>query len=296
LSKKTIFSAIAVLATGALLLTGCAAGTATNGTDNSKVDAAAAKLVPAKYTDKGEINVASDIPYAPMELLDDAGNVTGFDYDLFQAIGAKLGLKVTFEKQAFDTIIASLESGNHDAVASAMTDNVERQAKLDFVDYFSAGSSLVVNKGNPDGINSLADLCGKTAVIESATVQGDTLKAVDCGSKPAINVLSFPDEPSTLNALRANKGSAFLIDSPIAAEAVQTAGGGKYFDLVVDPAAPTGYDSGLFGFGVVKGDKLAEAIQAALNSLIADGTYKTILEKYNLASFAVTTATINGAK
>ncbi|MFM6980251.1 MAG: transporter substrate-binding domain-containing protein [Micrococcales bacterium] len=297
MSKKNIFAAAALAVTSALVLVGCAAAPDSNNTaDGSKIDAAAAALVPQEYKDAGEVNVGSDIPYAPMEMLDDAGNVTGFDYDLAQLIGEKLGLKFTFEKQSFDALIPSLEAGNHDAIMSGMSDTVERQAKLDFVDYFLGGSSLVINKGNPDGVTDLQSLCGKTAVIEAATVQGDTLAAVDCGDKGAITVLSFPDVPSTLNALRAGKGVAFLIDSPVAADAARTAGEGKYFELAVDPAAPAGYEPGFFGIGVLKGDKLALAIQAALQAAINDGSYQAVLDKWNLGTFAVTEATLNGTK
>lgn len=295
--KKSFFSALALAATAALVLTGCSAPADNKNNDTTGIDAAAAALVPAEYKDKGEVLVGSDIPYAPMEMFEEDGTtVTGFDYDLAQLIGKKLGLTFTFQKQAFDALIASLESGKQDVIMSGMSDTVERQAKLDFVDYFLGGSSLVINKGNPDKIATLTDLCGKTAVIEAATVQGDTLAAVDCGDKKPITVLSFPDVPSTLNALRAGKGVAFLIDSPVAADAVRTAGEGKYFELAVDPAAPAGYEPGYFGIATLKGDKLALAIQAALQSAIDDGSYKALLEKWELTTFGVTEATLNGTQ
>lgn len=296
MAKKNYLAAVAVASASMLLLAGCASGATDNNTDQSGVDAAAAALVPQEYKDAGVINVASDIPYAPMEYYDADNNITGFDYDLAQIIGKKLGLEFKFNKTVFDSIIASIESGTNDAVLSGMSDTVERQAKLTFVDYFLAGSSLVINKGNPDGVTDLKSLCGKTAIIEAATVQGETLAAVDCGDQPAINVISFPDVPSTLNALRAKKGVAFLIDSPVAADATLTAGNGEYFELAVDPANPAGYDAGYFGIGVKAGDKLADAIKAALDSAIADGSYAEALKTYKLETFAVTEATINGTK
>lgn len=297
MAKKSIFATIAMAGASALLLAGCASGTTDNNADQSGVDAAAAALLPQAYKDAGVVKVGSDIPYAPMEYFDaDGTTVTGFDYDLAQLLGKKLGVTFQFNKTSFDGIIPSIDAGTNDVAISGMSDTVERQAKLTFVDYFLSGSSLVINKGNPDGVTDLASLCGKTALIETATVQGDTLKAVDCGDKPAIEVLSFPDVPTTLNALRAKKGVAFLIDSPVAADAARTAGGGKYFELAVDPANPAGYEPGYFGIGVKNGDKLADAIKAALDSAIADGSYAATLKKYNLDTFGVTEATINGTK
>lgn len=296
MAKKTVFASIALASASMLLLAGCATTDATNNTDQSGIDAAAAALLPQEYKDAGVVNVASDIPYPPMEYFDADNNVTGFDYDLAQIIGKKLGVTFKFNKTAFDGIIASIEAGTNDVAISGMSDTVERQAKLTFVDYFLSGSSLVINKGNPDGVTDLQSLCGKTALIEAATVQGDTLKAVDCGDKGAIEILSFPDVPTTLNALRAKKGVAFLIDSPVAADATLTAGEGEYFELAFDSANPAGYDPGFFGIGVKNGDKLVDAIKAALDSAIADGSYAAALKAYKLETFAVAEATINGTK
>lgn len=112
-------------------------------------DKAGATALPAKYTSAGVIKVASDIPFPPMEMFDKNQNLTGFDYDLVQALGAKLGVRMELQKQAFDSVIPSLQSGQHDIIMSGMNDTPERQKTLDFVDYFHAGFSILVLKGNP---------------------------------------------------------------------------------------------------------------------------------------------------
>ena len=179
--KKTI-AGVAVLATaGIFALTGCSAETAAPAASESssaiEVDAAAAALVPAEFKDG--VSVASDIPYAPMELFDENDNPTGFDYDLSQAIAAKLGIKFSFEDQDWDGIIPSLQSGTHDVIMSGMNDTIERQKVLDFVDYFKAGFAIIVPKGNPESIKALADLCGKTVAIQTSTAQIDLVNAVN---------------------------------------------------------------------------------------------------------------------
>lgn len=296
---KSKFAGLAMLATVSIFaLTGCAADTATENTSNDgtiAVDEAAAALVPAEFKDG--VSVASDIPYAPMELFDENDNPTGFDYDLSQAIAAKLGVEFTFNDQDWDGIIPSLQSGTHDIIMSGMNDTIERQEVLDFVDYFNAGFAVVVAKGNPNGIKSFADLCGKIVAIQTATAQIDLINAVNPSCAKKIEVLEFPTDGDAQNAIRAGKAVAGVNDGQVAAYTAQTAGDGEYFEIVAPTDAPDGYTSVLTGVGVLKKNSgLTAAIQAAINSLIADGTYTKLLDKWNLGAFAVTEATINGTK
>ena len=309
--SKMKFAALAAMATASVLLVaGCASTTTATPTASAtadsaaiptvQVDSAAAALLPEKYKTAG-INVASDIPYAPMEMFDDANQPTGFDYDLSQSIAQKLGVTITFNKQAWDSIIPSLQAGNHDIIMSGMNDTVERQATLDYVDYFKGGFSIVVAKGNPQGVKTLTDLCGQPVTIQKATVQGDMLKALTpqcvAAGKKAVIINEYPSDPEALNALRAGKGVADVMDAPIAAYAAQTSGKGQYFDLITDAANPNGYEAVYTGIGILKANKeLTAALQAAVQSLINDGTYGKILAKWNLSSFGVQTASINGTK
>jgi polar amino acid transport system substrate-binding protein len=236
-----------------------------------------------------------------MEMFDASNMPTGFDYDLSQSIAQKLGVTVSFNKQAWDSIIPSLQAGNHDIIMSGMNDTVERQKTLDYVDYFKGGFAIVVAAGNPNKISTLLDLCGQPVTIQKATVQGDMLKALtpQCvkAGKTAVVINEYPSDPEALNALRAGKGVADVMDAPIAAYAAQTAGKGQYFDLITDAANPNGYEAVFTGIGILKANKeLTAALQAAVQSLIADGTYGKILAKWNLSNFGVAEATINGTK
>ena len=296
--KKALGFGAAILAS-TLLLAGCASSTS-NGVDQSKVDAAAAALLPDTYKTNG-INVGSDIPYPPMEFFDENNNPIGFDVDLANAIGEKLGVKIIYTKQAFDTLIPSLQSNTHDIAMSSLSDTTERQQVLDFVDYFNGGASLLIAKGNPEGISSLADLCGKSVAVQKATWEVDLVVAQseECTSngEKAIDMLQLPGDTDAQNAVRAGNAVAYLGDSQTVAYDAKLAGDGEYFELAVDPANPNGYDAGLIGIGVLKANSdLTAAIQKAVQSLMDDGTYASLLKKWNLESFGVASATINGTK
>jgi len=300
-SKKLGF--VAVLSASLLLLSGCASSSSVvvyDGKDQSKVDMAAQALLPTDYLNSG-IDVASDIPYEPFEYYDKDNKLTGFDVDLGILIGQKLGTEIRFNDSVFDTIIASLESGTNDIIISSMSDTLERQAKVDFVDYQISGSQMIVLKGNPEGIMGTMDLCGKTVIVQSGTIQIDLVggMSTDCvaAGKGKITITELPDAPGMENALRAKQGSAVMMDSFVAQGAAATAGGGKYFDVINDPTAPNGYDAGYVGVAILKKDSgLRDAIQAALQSLIDDGQYATLLAKWNMSANGVKAASINGTK
>jgi polar amino acid transport system substrate-binding protein len=299
------FSAAALTAASLLLVAGCASTTPTaspsaSATASIAVDAKAAALLPEVYKTKG-LNAGSEIPYAPMEFYDDNNQAVGFEVDLLNAVAAKLGTTVKFEKQAFDTLIASLQAGNHDLAVSSMSDTVDRQKALDFVDYFQGGASLIVAKGNPNKVTGLDGLCGQTVTTESASWEVDILaasnKACLAAGKKELKTLALPSDVEAQNAVRAGNAVAYLSDSQAAAYTAKVAGSGKYFELIVDPKFPNGYESGLIGVGILKANSgLTAAVKAALESLFADGSYTALLNKWNLASFAVPAITLNGTK
>ena len=294
-------SLVAAMSAGLLLLAGCATTSSVdNGVDQSKVDKAAQALLPADYL-KGGIDVASDIPYEPFEYEDENGTLTGFDIELGKLIGQKLGTEIRFNDSVFDTIIPNLEAGTNDIILSSMSDTIERQAKVDFVDYNIGGSQMIVAKGNPEGINDAMGLCGKTVIVQNGTIQIDLVgtMSTDCetAGMDKITILQLPDAPSMENALRAGQGSAVMMDSFVAQGAAAKAGNGEYFDVVSDPAAPNGYDAGYVGIAILKKNTgLRDAIQAALQSLIDDGQYATLLETWNMSANGVQSASINGTK
>ncbi|MDH6236095.1 ABC transporter substrate-binding protein [Cryobacterium sp. CG_9.6] len=262
------------------------------------IDAAAAAALPAKYVEAGVIKVASDYPYPPMEMLDENQNLTGLDFDLAQAIGVKLGVPLTLEKQAFATNIPALQSGQSDIIMSGMNDTAKRQETLDFVDYFYAGFSIMVLAGNPEKITTVLDLCGRDVAVSKATIQAEILRGYDeqcteAGPGP-IKIAELPSETDVQTAVRSGKAIADVVDSAVAAYSAQTAGDGEMFEVVQDPANLNGYNPVYTGIGVLKKDsELTKALVLALDSIIADGTYQTILEKYDLGDYAIDKAGLN---
>jgi polar amino acid transport system substrate-binding protein len=319
LPRLTAVAAVAVA--GALVLTGCgdqtkkdtsstgasssSPGTASasgSGSGSGSGNGGAAPLfakLPKKYQDAGVIKVGTDASYAPMEQTEN-GRIIGIDPDLGDALAKQLGVKFTFTNGQFDGLITSLSTGRNDIVMSAMSDTKTRQQGLDdkgkkagkgvdFVDYYMSGSSLLVKKGNPKGVKVLADLCGQTVAVQRGTIYEDAFKKqkTACGSK-GLTIESFDTDTQAQTRVRAGGAVADLNDTPVAAYIAQKSGGA--FEVAGSPA-----DAGPFGIAVDKGNtQLRDALQQAMQAIIADGTYTTILKKWNATVGAVTTVKING--
>ncbi|MFE2009112.1 ABC transporter substrate-binding protein [Streptomyces sp. NPDC059491] len=259
-------------------------------------------LLPEKIKKAGEVRVATDVPYPPFEMFLKEGEpaLTGLDYDLGQAIGAKLGVRFRFAPQKFDGIVPAIQAGKFDAAMSAITDNKERQKVVDFVDYSQSGSGILVAEGNPAKVTTLDDLCGRKAAVQTATNQLDLLKEHQAvctkAGKGRIDIQTFPKDSDAQLALRSGKVVAQVLTKPAAGWVAKTADGGKTFDLAEDPAAPGGYNASPNGIAVSKDlPQLTDAIQQALQALIDDGNLVHIFNKYGVASIAIKEATRNAA-
>jgi polar amino acid transport system substrate-binding protein len=235
----------------------------------------------------GTLLIGSDIAYAPMEFLEEGSNEpTGFDIDLGNALGEALGVEVEFENALFDTLIPALQTERYDALMSAMTASDERKEEVDFVEYFSAGSGIIVEAGNPLGIEGPDDLCGKRVAVQEGTVQVDYLLGTD--SEPgglsqecvdnaagAIEVLRFGTDPEAVQALAAGQADAEMADFPVAAYSAELSDGRlEVIDTQIDP--------GNYGIAVRKDSALGDALQEAFDQLVDDGTYDELLAKWGL--------------
>lgn len=247
-----------------------------------------------------KLTVCSDIPYPPQELFDASGNPTGSDIDIAGAIASRLGLSLAVNNTVFDTIIAALQGNKCDIIVSAQNITSDRIKKVDMIPYFNAGQSFVVTKGNPKGLNTTMDLCGKTIGAETGTTEADYLvgtgdykgngltQACAKAGKPAINAKQYEKDSDALLALQAGAADAYFADSPVAGYyAVQHA---DQFEL--SPIPPL--QAALEGISVQNDaphKPLEQAVQQALVSMINDGTYLSILKKWGDDSGAIDAAT-----
>lgn len=259
----------------------------------SGANAAVVALVPASVKSKGTLSVAADASYAPNEFIaSDGHTVIGMDPDLVKALAAVMGLKASVTNVTFDSIIPGLAAGKYDMGASSFTDTKAREKAVDFVTYFSAGTSFYTKASGGTSVTGLADLCGKTVAVEKGTTEETdaTAQGVKCkaGGKPGVTVLTFPDQNGANLALSSGRAQLVMADSPVADYAVSKSNG--QFKIV-----GTTYGTAPYGLALPKSNGTAKAVLAALKVLIANGQYKAILTHWGIASGAITNPQINGA-
>ena len=258
--------------------------------------------IPAdKLSQKGRLLICSDLPYPPQEFFDENGNPVGMEVDLGNEIGARLGLKVEFINSVFDTAIAAALSGKCDMVLSAMFITPDRNKQVSFIPYFEAGQSFVALKGNPDNINNPMDLCGKSAAGESGTGEVDylqgtgdykdnglTQQCVKAGKKP-VNVVITQKDSDAFQQLQAGKVSIYSTDSPVAAYYILQHG--DQFQTVGQVLEPIkegiAVPCGVSDCSSAPLSEVGKAIDTALKSIMADGTYDKILAQWKLSDGAV---------
>ena len=214
------------------------------------------------------------------------------DADLANAVASAMGLKAKIVNATFDSIIPGIQANKFDLGMSSFTDTKARQKVVDFVTYFSAGTSFYVKAQGGPAINSLADLCGHTVAVERGTTQADdaTAQSAKCkkAGKPSVTVSVYPDQNGANLALSSGRAQVGMADSPVAAYIVKQSKG--QFKLSGKPYATAPY-----GIAIPKSSGLAKPVLAAVKALMANGTYKAILAKWGISSGAITNPKINGA-
>jgi len=231
---------------------------------------------PKRIKDAGKLVVGSDLSYAPIDFTKEGSNTPiGLDADIANCIAQAWGVKADIQNTSFDAIIPSLTGKKIDLIMSAMSDTAERQKQIDFVDYFNAGSGVMVKKGNPEKIKSIADLCGKTVAIQVGTVQIDEAAEQDGKCKDKLKVSKFEQNTDTIQEVASGRAVAALMDYPVAAYNAKKVPGTE----VVGEQ----YNTGPYGIGVRKDDtEVKDALQKAFKAMNDKGQYDKILKYWDL--------------
>jgi len=252
--------------------------------------------LPARIRQAGAITVGSDIEYAPLEFFGEGSAAPqGFEVDLAHAIAEQLGVQAHFVNFTdLEGLLPALVAGRFDVVMSGLADTPERRASgVAFIDYLMAGTSILVQKGNPKAVQSVDDLCGQTVAVQKDAEQDtrtvpDQSAACRAAGRPEVNVVALSSDAAALEQLRGGRVAAMLTDAAVAGYYAKTAAGGTEFE---ETGAPAG--GGTYGIAVAsQSTELRDALAKALAAVMAAGTYRTLLEKWGLTRAGLETPTV----
>lgn len=275
------FKRLSATVVSVLVLSGCNSGGGTVGEDG------------VRTIREKTLTVGTNLPFAPLGMYEkDGKTMTGAEIDLMRAVAKDMGLEADIKNTAWDGLIPAAKANRYDVVWASIGDFEERRGDVDFVDYLSVTSAVTVRTEDAGKIKEQMDLCGLKAGATKGASTVTTLQQFsdECekAGKPAIEVSQFPSTAEGLTALRSKRIDAECMDGPVAV--YQATVDKEVFSV----ALPEVGSEILYGIGVSKQNTaLRDEVQKSLQTLIGNGTYKEILDKYGLARYAIDEATIN---
>lgn len=279
--------------------TGGATGSAAKAPAKQQLDQALHDKLPAKIRKSGVITSVNTGSFPPYTIAgSSSAQATGAATDLLTAVGQVLGVKtrqVTVDGLSGE--LTGIAAGRYDFAFGPVGDFKERQTSADFVDWVQEFVVFAVPKGNPKHINGLDDTCGTRIAVQAGGSAEEVIKtqSATCAKagKPAVRVQSYKDQPTSILAVRSGRADAFFSSEAPLTYFVQQSKG--QLELA-GTKEKNGFDDLYQGAVVPKGSPLSGVLSAALQKLIANGTYATIMEKYGLDRNKLDKPGINLAK
>lgn len=230
---------------------------------------------------KAIINAVANTTYPPFEFKDPTtSKLVGFDIDLLDAIAAKAGVKVNWIESHFDQLLSSVVTKRADIMVG-LVDSPQRRESVNFLDYLNEYSVFLTLRDNAARFPNMDLLCGKqVAATRNSTWPDQIAKWSDehCkAGKPAVIVVGTNGSPDS--RLQLNQGR---VDA-----AVGGAGTLAYQNTIENNRYATiaKLNQGeLVGYGFSKdAPELGQLLKKGLAAVMADGTYKNLMRKWNLA-------------
>lgn len=281
--KKLGAMAIAGLMAATIALTGCsgqaASGSAAGSsksetTKTAKVDGA------KKYAlvKDGTLTVGTSADYAPFEYKDDSGDYKGFDLELAAKIADKLGLKVAYVNNDFDSLVAGVASGTkYDVSLSAITETPERKKTVDFTDSYYMDDQAIVTKSDngditADNYSDKLNNADATLLVQS----GSTAESFAKENFPKADVKAVKDATECFSMLQSDKGTAVVTNRSVAAQLTAD----QFKTCHVVKMISTGEE---YSIAINKGNtKLKGDINKAIKDLTDDGTIDKLMAEYKI--------------
>ncbi|MBH9974070.1 MULTISPECIES: ABC transporter substrate-binding protein [Bartonella] len=286
------------LVTCLFLMIGCTSSFAQDITiPKQKVNEELRAKLPAKNLESGKLISVNGGSFPPYIIAKSNTDIDGASEDFSQAISEILGLKIEhLTVSGLAAELSGVNSGRYDLSIGPVGDYPSRQGANDFIDYVQEFVVFAVKKGNPENITNLGETCGKRISVMAAGSAEKVIKQQSevCikDGKPAVNVLSFADQPTAILSVRSNRADAFFSSQAPLTYFVQQANGQLELAGI---GQKNGFEDIYQGAVVAKNSPLGNVLKSAFNELIANGTYEIIMKKWGLENNMVKSVDVNMA-
>jgi polar amino acid transport system substrate-binding protein len=219
----------------------------------------------AEVKEAGELVIATSPDFPPFENLE-GGKVVGIEVEIMEIVCQKLGVTPVFEQINFDAVLTGVQTGKYDCGMSGISVTDKRKENTLFTKEYCLAAQCIVVKADST-IASKADLAGKTIAVQTGTT------AAEFCSGEGYALSQFEANQDAKLSLTQGKVDAWVVDDLTAAEMCKGDASVKILSesMTTEPYA--------FAFAFGSEDLVAE-IDKIINELIADGTIKSIFDKY----------------
>lgn len=256
-----------------------------------KLDPKIRAMLPKSVRDRGTIKTATGADYPPNEFLDSNQNLVGVHPDMARALGQIMGVKFDVSITTFDALIPGLKAGRYDIGLASASITRDRKKVVDFVNDIRGGDAVMVRTDDKTRYESRSDMCGHSVGVGKGTLEETraTEQAGRCKASGAkeLTVQTFPDQQAAVQALGSRRVD--LVLAPGLALAWVARQRPEAFKVVKAELYPMG-DNGIM---IRKNSGLDQAMLAAVNELIKNGTYGKILKKWGAERYARKQARLN---
>ncbi len=224
-----------------------------------------------------KVRIGTEGAYPPFNFIDSNGELQGFDVDIAKALCAEMAVECEFVAQDWDGIIPALLANKYDAIIASMSITEERKEKVDFSNkYYSTPPAMIVPKDSDLTAADPAALADRAIGAQSATTHATYLE--DQYTDASIKLYGTQDEANL--DLVSGRLDAIVADAVVLGEWLETEDGACCKLLAALPNDPAYFGDGA-GIAVRKGeDELREKFNAAIEAILANGTYKEINDRY----------------
>ena len=237
-------------------------------------------LSPLSMADEAKpVRIGIEAAYPPFAMKTPEGAITGFDYDIGNALCAEMQVKCVWIEQEFDGLIPALKVRKFDAVLSSLSITDERKKSVDFTGKYYHTPAKLAMKAGTEIKDPLVDLKGKKVGVQRASIYDRY--ATEVFAPAGVEVVRYSSQNEIYLDMVAGRVDGTLADAIPVDEGFLKTEQGKGFAFVGPSFTDPAYFGEGAGIAVRKGDKaLLDKLNAAILALRANGEYQKIQSKY----------------
>ena len=230
------------------------------------------------HANERTLRIGIEAAYPPFAYKTPDNQLVGFDYDIGQALCAKIKAKCQWLEVEFDGLIPSLKVRKIDAAISSVSITEERLKSVDFTtSYYRLPAKIVTRKDS--AINTVpGDLAGKRIGVQRAT--NFDRYAMEKFEPAGAQIIKYGSQNEVFLDLLAGRLDASLAGSIAIEEGLLKSSSGEAYHMLDQNFTDEQYFGTGAGIAVRKKDPLMDELNNALAEIKADGTYDQIRKKY----------------